>query len=69
MMGVFYEVHQAVAASCHHDTPGSTSNRGQPRQQALNNRLTEGDEYVIDTSRRPRATVALTGEGPVRWLA
>jgi hypothetical protein len=33
------EDHQAVAASCHHDTPDTTSNPGQRRQQGLNNKL------------------------------
>jgi GntR family transcriptional regulator len=32
------EDHEAVAVSCHHDTPGNTSNSGQRRKQGLNNK-------------------------------
>jgi hypothetical protein len=36
------EDHEAVAVSCHHDTPDNTSQLGQHKQHGLNNKLMEG---------------------------
>jgi hypothetical protein len=33
------EDHEAVAVSCHHDTPDNTSQLGQHKQHGLNNKL------------------------------
>jgi hypothetical protein len=33
------EDHEAVAVSCHHDTPDNTSQPGQHKQHGLNNKL------------------------------
>jgi hypothetical protein len=47
------EDHQAVAVSCHHDTPDTTSNSGQPRQHGLNIKLSRrAQAHFLDEGRQ-----------------
>src|ERR1022692_2751699 len=66
------EDHQAVAVSCHHDTPGNTSNSGRPAQQGLNNKFraradrTAGLAPLPDPAPYPRGLRVSRGSSAAR---